>query len=124
MSKEKVFIVLIHKNSLKVPTQKGQEPQWEVEERVEFVNQLRKKHLDYNIAIADYMNRKMVAGTRYGMNDYDKFEQYIRNKYPEQLKQLDTLYREQQIVAEDTGPELFMDRQGNLRPRTVFDVAV
>lgn len=124
MSKEKVFIVLIHKNSLKVPTQKGQEPQWEVEERVEFVNQLRKKHLDYNIAIADYMNRKMVAGTRYGMNDYDKFEQYIRNKYPEQLKQLDTLYREQQIVVEDTGPELFMDRQGNLRPRTVFDVAV
>lgn len=121
MSKEKVFIVLMHKNNLKCPTKKGKEAQWEVEERVEFVNQLRKKHIEMGSAIGDYINRTMVSGARYGMDDYSKFEEYVRTKYAKQLAQLDEVYREQQV--KDDSPEVYADQFGNIRQRTVFDVA-
>lgn len=122
MSKEKVFIILMHKNNLKVATQKGKEAQWEVEERVEFVNQIRNKHIQMGSAIGDYMNRTMVSGARFGMNDYDKFEEYVRAKYDKQMAQLDAAYRAERPVIEES-PEVFADEFGNVRPRTVFDLA-
>jgi len=123
MSKEKVFIVLSHKNSLKrdPKTGKGMADQWEVSETVEFVNQIRNKHTSTASAIGDYINRKMVIGSRYGVTEYDKFEEYVRKKYAKQMAQLDAAYREQQVV--DESPEVFVDQFGNVRPRTVFDVA-
>jgi hypothetical protein len=122
MSKEKVFIVLSHKNSLKrdPKTGKGMADQWEVSETVEFVNQIRNKHTSTASAIGDYLNKKMIIGSRYGVTDYDKFEEYIRNKYAKQMAQLDAVYREQQVV--DESPEVFVDQFGNVRARTVFDV--
>ena len=118
MSKEKIFIVLSHKHSLK----KGSRTEWELTETVEFVNQLRNKHLSMSVAIGDYLNRKMLSGERRGINDYTKFEDYIRTKYGKQLAELDVAYRSQQIV-EEPKEEVFSDEFGNVRPRTVFDPA-
>jgi hypothetical protein len=122
MSKEKVFIVISHKNSLKGKPIKGQEPVWEVAETVEFVNQLRYKHHSMGSAIGDYLNRKMLSGSRYGMDDYTKFEEYVRSKYKEQMDKLDSAYRSMQVVEEvKEDPEIFTDQFGNIRARTVFD---
>lgn len=118
MSKEKVFIVLTHKNSLKPKSQ----TEWEVTETVEFVSQLRKKHIDYASVIGDYINRKMFTGSRYGMGEYSKFEEYIETKYPKQLAELNAAYRPEQVAPEPK-QEVFADEFGNIRARTVFDVA-
>jgi hypothetical protein len=120
MSKEKVFIVISHKNSLKGKVIRGREPEWEVTETVEFVNQLRNKHVSMSSAIGDYLNKKMISGSRYGMDDYEKFETYIRTKYGKQMEELDTAYRAEQI-AEEPSQEVFADEFGNVRARTVFD---
>jgi hypothetical protein len=122
MSKEKVFIVISHKNSLKGKPVKGQEPVWEVAETVEFVNQLRNRHISMSSAIGDYLNKKMITGARYGMDDYEKFEEYVRTKYGKQMKELDSFYRSEQVVEEES-PEVFVDEFGNVRARTVFDHA-
>lgn len=119
MSKEKVFIVLSHKNSLK----KGSTSEWEVTETVEFVNQLRRRHNVTSSAIGDYLNEKMISGTRFGMTDYHAFEDYIRTKYKEQLGQLDQAYKP--YVApevEENKTEVISDQFGNIRAKTVFDV--
>ena len=117
MSKEKVFIVLSHKHSLK----RGTKDEWEVTETVEFVNQLRNKHTTMSTAIGDYINQKMLSGSRFGMGDYEKFDTYIRNKYAKQLNELDKAYGRLQAVAPVS--DLISDEFGNLRPRTVFDAA-
>ena len=126
MSKEKIFIVLSHKHSLKKGHKTGAArsaaPEWEVTETVEFVNQLRNKHHTSSSAIGDYLNRTMLTGARHGMNDYDKFEGYVRTKYAKELGQLDSMYREQQVVEEPSA-EVFSDQFGNIRARTVFDHA-
>lgn len=126
MSKEKVFIVLSHKNSLK----KGSKTEWEVTETIEFVNQLRGKHTSMSSAICDYLNGKMITGSRIGMDDYSKFDKYIRSKYEKQLSQLDAAYKpqtqapqldEEQIFKNNTQQQL-TDAHGNTRAATVFDV--
>lgn len=118
MKKERVYIVISHKHSLK----KGSRTEWEVAETVEFVNQLRTKHLTMSTAIGDYINRKMQSGDRVGMGDYTKFENYIRTKYAKELAELDKAYRKDQVPEEavDTVPE-FTDTFGNVRALTVFD---
>lgn len=119
MAKEKVYIVVSHKHSLKSKNKDD----WQTEETVEFVNQLRKKHTTMSSVIGDYLNRKMLSGSRYGVTDYDKFESYIREKYAKQLAQLDAAYRTPTEPVElEPSPEVFVDSFGNVRPRTVFDV--
>lgn len=115
MSKEKVFIVLVHKNMRK----KGTIDEWEVQEIIECVDELRKRHYSYASIIGDYLNRKMIVGARYGMTDYSKFEEYVTTKYPEQMKQLNAEYRLMQV--DEPSPEVFVDQFGNVRARTVFD---
>ena len=117
MSKEKVYIVLSHKHSLK----KGTKDEWEVTETVEFVNQLRNKHTTMSTAIGDYVNQKMLSGARFGMDEYEKFDNYIRKKYAKQLDELDKAYGRLQAVAPVS--DLITDEFGNLRLRTVFDAA-
>ena len=73
-------------------------------------------------AIGDYINRKMITGSRFGLDDYDKFEEYVRTKYKKQMDELDTAYLAQQVEIEES-PEVFIDEFGNVRSRTVFDVA-
>ena len=125
MSKEKVFIVLSHKHNLKPGKTKAlTADDWQVTETVEFVNQLRNKHIQMSSIIADYINRKIISGSRYNVTDYAKFEDLIRTKYAKQLAELDTMYREQQApakVVENLTP-VFSDQFGNVRARTVFDV--
>jgi hypothetical protein len=124
MKKEKVYIVVSHKHILKTPGSKDREPVWDVSETVEFVNQLRNKHLTMSSAIGDYINRKMEKGERHGMGDYSKFEEYVRSKYAKEMAQLDAAYRADQVVVEEVAsPEVFADEFGNLRARTVFDKA-
>lgn len=126
MSKEKVFIVVSHKHTPKkgnhTGAAKSSTTQWEITETIEFVNQLRNKHISMSSAIGDYINKKMLSGERHGMGDYDKFEAYVRTKYAKQLAELDAAYREDQIVTEPS-PEVFSDSFGNIRARTVFDPA-
>lgn len=124
MSKEKVFIVLSHKHSLKNKNSKTENPNdWQVTETVEFVNQLRKRHIETSSVIADYINRKMVTGSKFGISEYGPFEDYIRKTYSKELSQLDALYREQQAPVEVQNAEVFADQFGNIRAKTVFDIA-
>lgn len=121
MSKEKVFIVVTHKHSL----QAGTESQWEVTEVVEFVNQLRKRHVELSSAIGNYIDRKMISGRRIGMSDYDQFEDYVRTKYEKQMTELDSMYRMDQVAVEATAEQAVdsvVDTFGNTRDRTVFDL--
>lgn len=117
MKEEKVFIVVSHKHVLK----RGSKTEWEVAETVEFVNQLRNRHLTSSSAIGDYINRKMQTGSRVGMGDYDKFEGYISKKYPKEFAQLDKAYKEYQVPVESVGIDTFTDEFGNTREKTVFD---
>ena len=124
MKKEKVFIVLTHKSM----TTKGSHPgrndkqnvQWEIAETVEFVNQVRKRHLSTATVIADYINRKMIVGERHGMGVYEVFDEYVRKKYPKQMAELDAAYAEDQV--KDESPEVIVDQFGTVREKTVFDV--
>ncbi len=126
MAKEKVFIVLSHKHMLKKDKNgKGIEGEWEVAETVEFVNQLRSKHTSTSSAIADFIDKKMLSGSRYGMTDFDAFIKYLEKKYAKQMTELDEKYGEK---VEPTEPpvlysqlDLVTDQFGNIRPRTVFD---
>lgn len=122
MSKEKVYIVLSHKHSLKKDPRTGKcmKDQWEVSESVEFVSQLKNKHTTMSSAVGDYTNRKMLSGSRVGMGDYDQFEGYVRGKYPKQMAELDAAYRTESVSAPET--ELFADAFGNVRAKTVFDL--
>ena len=125
MIKEKVFIVVSHKHTPKAgskPSNKQRQVEWEVAESVEFVNQLRNRHLTTSSAVGDYINKKMITGARHGMGEYDKFERYIRTKYEKQMAELDAAYRSQQVVTEPE-QEVFSDEFGNIRARTVFDPA-
>jgi hypothetical protein len=124
MSKEKVFIVISHKNSLKpkLRVRTGTSDDWEITETVEFVNQIRNRHTSMSSAIGDYINRKMITGARYDITDYEKFEGYVRSKYPKQMAELDAAYGKTQIVKEESpSPEVFVDPFGNVRAKTVFD---
>lgn len=116
MSKEKVFIVVSHKHSL----EKGKKDKWETAENVEFVNQLRNRHYSMSSAIGDYINRKMISGSRYNMTDYEKFEEYIRSKYKKQMEELDGAYSAHRTQTEENA--VFADEFGNIREKTVFDV--
>ncbi|HEY6436779.1 MAG TPA: hypothetical protein VIY47_09315 [Ignavibacteriaceae bacterium] len=122
MKKEKIFIILSHKHSLKTKHAKSENPDnWQVTETVEFVNQIRDRHISMSSAIGDYINRKMISGASRGITDYDKFEEYIRSKYAKELAELDAAYKGDQIpkVAEST--EVYSDQFGNIRAKTVFD---
>jgi len=124
MRKEKVFIVISHKNSLKskLRVRTGTSDDWEITETVEFVNQIRNKHTSMSSAIADYVNRKMITGARFDITDYDKFENYVRSKYPKQMAELDAAYNSSRPVKEEVpSPEVFVDPFGNVRAKTVFD---
>jgi len=124
MSKEKVFIVVTHLNSHKKGSHPGRHEkenvQWEISETVEFVNQVKKKHISTASAIGDYINKKIIIGSRYGITSYDQFEEYVRTKYAKQMAELDAAYRTQQVV-EEKSPEVFVDAFGNVRAKTVFD---
>lgn len=116
MAKEKVFIVLSHKHSLKP----GTKDDWEVTETVEFVNQLRNKHTTMSSAVGDYLEKKMLVGTKVGMTDYDQFESYVRKKYAGQMAELDSAYRP--LRKKEPEQAVFVDQFGNLRAKTVFDL--
>ncbi len=121
MKKEKVFIVISHKHYLERGT-KGAPDEWKVAEAVEFVNQLRPRHLTQSSAIGDYINRKMQTGKRIGMYEYNQFETYVRAKYKKEMEQLDKAYLAQQVPDTTVAkPQLFEDEFGNYRERNVFD---
>lgn len=125
MKKEKVFIVLSHKNQLTKGSHPGRGKNgtvnWEVAEQVEFVNRIKDRHITTSSAIGDYINRKMISGQRHGMTDYDAFEGYVRKKYEKEMAELDSHYSNDRIEVEQPKP-IFIDKFGNEREKTVFDV--
>lgn len=124
MKKEKVFVVLSHKHSLKHKHAKNEDPNnWQVTETVEFVNQVRDRHISMSSAIGDYINREMITGAAKGITDYDKFEDYVRTKYAKEMAELDAAYRSDQIPKTIESTEMYSDQFGNIRTKTVFDLA-
>ena len=99
MSKDKVYIVLSHMNSLK----QGSSKEWEVTETVEFVDTVKKKHYAMATVIADYINHDIIKGKGTGITDYEKFEEYVRQKYGPQMKILDKQFRPENLVANVEG---------------------
>lgn len=121
MSKEKVFIVMSHKHSLKSKTKVASQDDWQTHETVEFVNQLRPHHLHTSSVVADYINRTIMVGARHNMT-YERFEELVRSKYADQMAQLDTAYNSNRVPeVVDTTEPLFTDQFGNVRAKTVFD---
>ena len=118
MSKDKVFIVLSHKNSLK----KGSRTDWEVTETVEFVNCLRNKHTTLSTVIIDYINREIIKGKSAGITDYQKVEDYVRSKYGPQMKILDKQYRPENLSVDTKGDTLTVvaDQSGNLHAEAIM----
>lgn len=114
MAKEKVYIVLSHKHNLKP----GTRDQWEVQETVEFVSQLRNKHHSMASAVGDFLERKMLSGSRHGFGNYEVFEEYIDKKYEKQLGELRNAYPRPELPAK---PTVIKDQFGNERAPTVFD---
>jgi hypothetical protein len=114
MGKEKLFVVLSHKHSLK----KGSNTVWETNEKLEFVNNLRPKHYSMSSAIGDYINRKMIIGERAGLGNYNEFESFITRKYEKQMAELDSAYKSFQI---EKAPDTITDQFGNVRLPTIFD---
>lgn len=115
MKKVKAFIVLSHTHKLE------KNGQWQVYENVEIVDQLRKRHYTNSSAIGDFINRTMISGIKVGMENYENFENYIRNRYKKQMDELDALYKNNRVIVEDK-QNLVVDQFGNLREKTVFDV--
>lgn len=115
MKKEKAFIVLSHTHRLE------KNGQWQVYEKVEIVDQLRKRHYSNSSAIGDFINRTMISGIRVGMDNYDNFENYIRNRYKTQMDELDTMYKDHRVNLPEN-KDLMVDEFGNVREKTIFDV--
>jgi len=116
MRKDKVFIVLSHMNSLK----KGSQTDWEVTETVEFVSGLKKKHMSMATVIGDYMNKEIIKGKGMGVTDYEKFEEYVRQKYGPQMKVLDKQFRPEDLSpAIDAGQNIVVDASGNLSAEAI-----
>jgi hypothetical protein len=111
MKKDKVFIVVTQIKSLKTKSKDS----WQVTERAEFVDQIRNKHTSFATAIGDYINQKMIIGAAKGIDDYAKFELYIREKYPKQMEQLDAHFRPAAINPEVEAEAIVVDD----RPVTV-----
>jgi hypothetical protein len=118
MAKEQVFIVMSHKHSF------NKDKQWETAEAVEFVSQLRNRHFSYASVIGDYINKKLVGGSKSKLISYEKFEDLVRTKYADQMAELDKAYRDD-IVEVEVAPtaKMVTDQFDNARPWTVFDPA-
>ena len=100
---------MLHKHSLK----KGTRDQWEVTETVEFVNQLKKRHIQDSSVIADYLNKKMISGARFGFTEYQAFENFVRTKYGPQMKELDKMYRPEDLtIYPESSPALEVSDAG------------
>lgn len=95
MKKEQVFICVTQVRSLRPKSRSD----WQVTERVEFVDQVRRKHVQTAMAVGDYINRKMIIGTG-KVESYEKFEEYVRAKYPKQMGQLDEFFRPETVEPE------------------------
>lgn len=116
MKREKVYIILSHKHSLRA----GSGTDWEVSEKVEFVNQLRKHHYTMSSAIGDFLKREMVVAGKAGISNYEHFEDYVRNKYASQFNELSTAYGHLRSPVIENSE--FVDQFGNKRQKTVFDI--
>ena len=87
-----VFLVLIHSKIIK----DGKE---HVVERCEFVDVLKKKHIDTSTVVIDYLNERIVKN-RGGEGEYSDFVSYITDNYPDQMGELQEEYKSE--GTEDT----------------------
>ena len=115
MKKEKVYIILSHKHSLKPRSR----TEWEVTETVEFVNSVKRRHYQTASAIGDYFEEKMIVGSRVGMGEYEAFERYVNKKYSKQMSELTVAYPKEK--TNQAAELVITDEFGNVRVPTVFD---
>lgn len=94
MSKGNVFIVMVHHNIRNNKTKK-----MEVHEKIEFVDDLKTRHITSATVILDYLNRKIVKN-RGDTGTYEEFEAYVTNACPKQMAELEE-YRAPSLVIED-----------------------
>ncbi len=116
MKKEKVYIVVNHLHRV------NKDGDWDTSEKVEFVDQLRRRHLDQSSIVADYINRKVLVGARFGFDTYEKVDAYVRKRYDKQMAELDRQYQADQVPDTTEKVETVMDDFGQVRAKTVFDV--
>lgn len=104
--KQKVFIVLTHIRTMnKNPKTSSEDsgpprPKMEIQERCEFVDEVKKRHTVEATLIIDYINQKIVKD-RSNFGRYEDFDAYLRNKYSDQMKELDAEYRPELIPVDD-----------------------
>lgn len=109
MKQEKVFIVASH--SRRPSKDRLKEGQWEVTERVEFVNQLRQKHIQTSTIAVEYIEEKVIIGKMSGVI-YEEFIKYVTNRYPKQMEQLQQIYKPSAVVENaEPMPESVLDSE-------------
>lgn len=104
--KQKVFIVLTHTRTMnKHPRASSEDsgpprPRMEIQERCEFVNEVKKRHIAEATLIIDYINQKIIKD-RSNSGRYEEFDAYLRERHPDQMKELDAEYRPVLVPADD-----------------------
>ena len=114
MKPSKIFIVLTH-------TRRFENGRWEMVEDIEFVSEVRTRHYTTATIVVDYARRKVVARNRTDIANFDQFEQYIWEKYPDQMQKLITKYNLPEPVPQTPDLTVIVDQFGVSRPKTIFD---
>lgn len=78
-----VYIVLTHTKSLV----RGSTTKWEVIEKCEFVDNVKRRHAERASVILDYTNSTIVKD-RDGTGVFDEFMTYVDGAYPQQMQEI------------------------------------
>lgn len=113
MSKKGVFIVVTHHRIMARPemTENDSGPpalKMEIQERCEFVDELKNRYLPSATFILDFLNRKIIKD-RSNAGTYEEFEEYVMLRYPQQMNALIAKYRPEELVPK-TDVEKIIDK--------------
>jgi hypothetical protein len=95
---------------------------WQLVERLEVISAVRPRHYETSVVVADYINRKFVCRNHKAFANYDAFEAYLWEKFPEQMTELTNRFNvERKLDAEPGTTPVIVDNFGVSRLKTVFD---
>ena len=89
LRKEKVFVVLTHH---RVPSA-SKPGAWDIKERADFVDQIRKRHQSAATTIVDYINEEVVKDRN--KRNYKDLLWHLTKTYPQQMKELRAEYKDE-----------------------------
>jgi hypothetical protein len=95
MRKKHIYVVLTYTKRLV----KGSRTEWEAIEKCEFVDALKRRHIDSSEVILDLTDR-IIYKNRTDLDDYNSFYDYVKKSYPQQMTELENEYEEIKPIPE------------------------